>query len=147
MPVIAARNRLPNECPRQAFAFGEAVAEQIGHQRFVVGERDQTVANVAGRQHAEFFLQAAGRAAVVAHGYDRGEIARAPLEPAQQRRKPGAAADGDDLVSLLQAQPGECVVRKPLRPAPARRCARRTQPHAHARRAISTTPSSSRRCR
>ena len=40
----------------QTFAFAKTVAEEIGDQRFVIGERDKTVANIAGRQNAEFFL-------------------------------------------------------------------------------------------
>ena len=40
--------------------------------------------------------QHARRAAVVGDGHDRGQVARVLLEPAQQRRQPGPAADRDD---------------------------------------------------
>ena len=53
------QEEIPEGVPAQAFTFGESEAEEIGNQCFVVGERDQTVADVAGRQNAEFLLQAA----------------------------------------------------------------------------------------
>ena len=86
----------------QSFTFGESVAKKIGDHCLVVGERDEAVANVARWQNAEFFLKAPRRAAVVADGHDSGEIARAPFEPAQQGRKPRAAADCHDFVALLK---------------------------------------------
>src|SRR5580692_1861719 len=86
----------------QPLTFGESVAEKIGDHRFVVGEGDEAVANVARGQNAEFFLKAPRRAAVIADRYDGGEIARAPFEAAQQRRKPRATADRHDLIALLK---------------------------------------------
>ncbi len=50
---------MPNEWPLQPLALGEAVAEEFGDERFVVGQRDEAVADVAGRQNAEFFLEPA----------------------------------------------------------------------------------------
>ena len=81
----------------QAGAFVEAVLEQARHQRLGLGQRGDAVAHVARRQHAELAAQAAGGAAVVADGDDRGQVARVLLEAAQQDRQAGAAADGDDL--------------------------------------------------
>ena len=62
-------------------------------------------------------------AAVVADGDDRREIAGAALEAAQQRREPGAAADRDDLVALLQAR-SEQRVDEGLAVGARSRCAR-----------------------
>ncbi len=87
----------------ETFALFETIAEEIGDERFIVGERDQTVAHVAGRQDAELFLQASRRAAVVADRHDRSEICRTALEAAQQRRKASAAADRDDVVARFEA--------------------------------------------
>ena len=43
----------------QPFAFGKAILEEIGDERFVVGKRDETVANIARRQNPELLLQTA----------------------------------------------------------------------------------------
>jgi hypothetical protein len=112
----------------QTLALGEAVAKEIGHQGFVVGKRHETVADVARRQHAELLLKPPGGAAVVADRHDGGEIARSVLEPAKQRREPGAAADGDDLITLLQSSAGQRVA-KSFRAAPASDSNDRTNPH------------------
>ena len=82
------QKQIPERVPGQAFAFGEAVAEKVGDERFVVGERDQAVADVAGRQNAELFLQPSRAAAVVADGDDGGEVGGDLLEAAQQRERP-----------------------------------------------------------
>ena len=88
---------------REPLALVEAILEEIGDERFVVGEGDETVADVARRQDAEFFLQAARTAAVVGDGDDRGEITRRPFETAQERGETRSAADRDDLVAAAQA--------------------------------------------
>ncbi len=82
----------------QAAAVREAVLEEARQQVLVVGQRDDAVADVARRQHAELAPQASGGAAVVGDGDDAGELAQPRaahlvLEAAQQRRQPGAAAD------------------------------------------------------
>ena len=40
-------------------ALRETIAEELGHERLVVGERDQTIPNIAGRQDAELFVETA----------------------------------------------------------------------------------------
>ena len=77
----------------QAAVVGEAVLEELAHQRLVVGERDQAVAQVAGRRHAHVAAQQPGAAAVVGHRHDGGEVAGVRLEAAQQGGEAVAAAD------------------------------------------------------
>jgi hypothetical protein len=107
-------------------AVGEAVLEELGEEVLILGEGDEAVAEVAGGEHVEALAEAAGGAAVVGDGDDGGEFtdeagdrlggaARAGrrglrrwvgrgdevLEAAQQRRKAGTAADGDDAKLLV----------------------------------------------
>ena len=79
-----------------ARAAGEAVAEELAHERLGVGERRDAVADVADRRDPELLAQRARRAAVVGHGHDRRDVARVLLEPAQERREARPAADRDD---------------------------------------------------
>ena len=88
--VSPARNRLPKLWPASS-PVGEAVLEQLADQRLVLGQRRQAVADVAGRRHAEVAAQAAGAAAVVGGGDDRGDAgdaldARAGSSTARCRR-------------------------------------------------------------
>jgi hypothetical protein len=53
----------------------EAVLEEAGEQKLVLGERDHAVADVAGREHVEFIAETAGGATVVCDGDDGGEVA------------------------------------------------------------------------
>ena len=78
-------------------ALREAVLEQLGHERLGVGEGDDAVADVADGRHAELLAELARRAAVVGDRDDRREVARVLLEPAQEHRQAGPAADGHDL--------------------------------------------------
>ena len=86
--------------------------KQAGKQSFVFGESDDAVADVAGRQHAEFFAQASAGAAVVADGdyraqftdlgspgllFDRAGTGDVALKTFEKSGKPGATADGDDV--------------------------------------------------
>ena len=59
----------------EAGAFFEAVTEKLGEQSFIFAEGDNAVADVAGRQHVEFFAQAAAGAAIVADRDDGAKIA------------------------------------------------------------------------
>ena len=95
-------------------AAGEAVAEQLRQQLFIVGERRHAVADVAGRGHALLLAQASAGAAVVGDGDDGGEAGDegrqrsrgrrsgddVALESAEQGGQAGAAADGNDAESL-----------------------------------------------
>ena len=106
--VIAASSRFPTGVPAEAARLGhdrpvleapearEAVAEEVAHERLRVGQRGDAVPDVADGRDAELLAQRAGRAAVVGHGHDRGEVARVLLEAAQERREAGPAADRDD---------------------------------------------------
>ena len=63
----------------------------------VVAERDEALAQVAGRGHAEVAAQPAGRAAVVGDAHDRGDRPGVPAHGAQRDREPVPAAERDDL--------------------------------------------------
>jgi hypothetical protein len=83
--------------------------KQTGEQGFVLGESDDAIADVAGRQHVEFFAQASAGAAVIADGHDRAQFTdfrlvrfgRSPraadiaLESFEESGQTGAATDGD----------------------------------------------------
>ena len=81
---------------RLAGRLREPVLEDLAHQRLGVGEGHDAVADVADGRDAELVAQDAGRAAVVGHGDDRGQVARVLLEAPQQRREARPAADGHD---------------------------------------------------
>ena len=84
----------------------EAVLEEPGDQGLVVGERDQTVADIAWSGNIVGGADLAGTAAVVGNGHDRGDVEVVPLEAAKQRGEPGAAANGDDVdVRRREAEP------------------------------------------
>ena len=57
---------------------------------------DDAVADVADRRDPELLAELAGRAPVVGHRDDRGQVARVLLEAAQQRRQAGPATDRHD---------------------------------------------------
>src|SRR5580704_8699025 len=98
-------------------AFVEAVTEELGEQSFILAESDDTVTDIAGRKHVEFFAQAAAGAAVVADRDHSAEIAndgRARLgcghlcrsegeafESFEQGGEAGAAADCDNTETTL----------------------------------------------
>ena len=77
--------------------FAEAVLKQPGDERFVVGQRDETVPNIAGRGDVVVAANPARAAAVVGDGDDRRDRDVVPLQTAQQGCKSSAAADGDDV--------------------------------------------------
>jgi len=52
----------------------EPMLEQIGHQFFCIGEGNETVAHVAGRNDPHLLHEAPAAAAVVGHGHDRGDV-------------------------------------------------------------------------
>ena len=95
----------------------EAVLEELGEEMLILGESDEAVADVAGREHVEIFAKTSGGAAVIGDGDDGGEVADEAreglavfaggdesaegwgdeaLKAAQERGEAGSAADGDD---------------------------------------------------
>ena len=78
----------------------EAELEELRHQRLDLGQRDETVPDVARRQHLELVAEPPGAAPVVGHGDDgrqrRHAAAEVALERRQDHREAGAAADRDD---------------------------------------------------
>ena len=74
----------------------ESVLEDLAHQWFGVGQRDDAVADVADRRDPELVPQHARRAAVVGHGHDRGQVAGVLLEATQEDGQAGPTADRDD---------------------------------------------------
>ena len=99
--VRAVRKRLPKLCPLRPRPAGKAVLEELGEQRFVFGERDHAIADVARRQDVEFAAQASGAAAVVGDGDDGGDFNFSRLQgetfqAMQKRRETGSSSDCDD---------------------------------------------------
>src|ERR1700676_3999565 len=58
----------------QSTAGMKTVLEKTAEQRFVLGERDHAIANIAGREDTIFTPQATGAAAVVCHRNDGRKI-------------------------------------------------------------------------
>ena len=77
-------------------ARGKAVLEDVAHQRLRIGECGDAVADIADWWDPQPCPEDTRRPAIVGDRHDRGEIARVLLEPPQQRRQPGPAADRDD---------------------------------------------------
>ena len=74
----------------------EPVLKKFFHQRLGVGKRDEAVAQIAGRDDAQFLTQTPRGAAVIRNGHDRRHIARQFLDPAQEHRESVPAADHGD---------------------------------------------------
>src|ERR1700690_906883 len=93
------------------------MAEELGEQSLILAEGDDTVADVAGRKHVEFFAQTAAGTAVVTDGnhgakipddgrtglshghFCRGESEA--FESFEQSGEAGPAADGDYAEATL----------------------------------------------
>jgi hypothetical protein len=45
--------------------FIEAMPEELGEQRFILTQRNDAVANIAGRKHIEFLAESPARAPIV----------------------------------------------------------------------------------
>jgi len=102
----------------ESAAGAEAILEQAAEQRLVFGERHHAVANIARGKNAIFTAQAAGTAAVVGHGDDRGEIHDGPLrggirimawddvqlKSAKNRGEAGAAAESNHANSARRGR-------------------------------------------
>ena len=112
----------------------EAVPEEPVHQRLVLGQRDQAVADVARRRHRQVAPQAAAGAAVVGQRDDRRDLRAGELETAQERRQARAAAQADDaqLAARAHAEPSRasscCLCATPCEPySPSEPSARTTR--------------------
>ncbi len=79
-----------------ALVRAEPMLEQLGHGRFRLGQGDQAVADVADGRDPQLLAEATRGAAVVRDGHDGRHVSGALLDPAQQRREAGAAADRHD---------------------------------------------------
>ncbi len=98
----------------QAAAFGKAVLEELGKQRFVFRKGYHAVADIAGRQDVEFAAQASGAAAIVGNGDDGRDfhfprLQGVPLQPMQERGKPGSPTDGDNAKRRHWVQSGVSI--------------------------------------
>ena len=94
-------DRVPAEGPaarrrRVGGRSRETMLQDLADERLVVGERGEAAADVADRRDRHRVAEDAGRAAVVGDGDDRGQVARALLEAAQQHRQAVPSADRDD---------------------------------------------------
>jgi hypothetical protein len=98
----------------------EAVLKELGKQGLVLGERDHTVADVAGGKHREFPPQPSGAAAVVRNGYHRRDLhqrrsvfgMRVFLEPAKQCGKTGAATYSDNSQGAIEIEKTQRLILK-----------------------------------
>lgn len=85
---------------------GQAIAKtklkQLHHLRLGIGQGDQAVADVAGRQDMQLLAELAGGAAIVGDGDDGGQVAGVALEAAQQGREARAASQDDEAASLRE---------------------------------------------
>ncbi len=90
----------------EAAVVGEAVLEQAAHDRLVVGQGHEAVAQVARRRHAHVAAQQPRAAAVVGHRHHGGEVAGVRLETAEKRGKTVAAAHGHDARAARQPPGG-----------------------------------------
>lgn len=63
----------------------------------VAAQRGQRLAQIAGRQYAQFVAEPPAGAAVVGHGDDGGEVAGDPAQRGERGGQPHAAAEGDHL--------------------------------------------------
>ena len=85
-----------------ALAF-EAILEELLHQRLGIGQRDETVAQVARRDDAEVLAQPAGRAAVIGDRHDSRDVRGRSLDAAQEHGEAVAAANDGDVRPLAEA--------------------------------------------
>ena len=93
----------------EAGPFYETMLKQAREQGLVFGERNDAVANISGREHAELLAQAPAVSAIVADGYDGAQLAdlwlvglawdaravNVTFETLKQGRQSRAAADGN----------------------------------------------------
>src|SRR5207245_2664349 len=73
--------------------LAEAVVEELFDQRLSVGQGDQALAKVAWGQDPVLLPKPAAGAAVVRDRYDRSQVGRVLLEPAEKGGHPRAAPD------------------------------------------------------
>ena len=104
---------VPEAVARELPVAREPELEELRHQRLDLRQRDETVADVARRQHLELVAQPSRAAPVVGHGDDGRQRRHAPAEVALERREDHrearAAADCDDPASPV-VPPARCHV-------------------------------------
>jgi len=91
--------------------------KEAAKQGFIFGKSDHAVADVAGREDTFLAAQAAGAAAVIGDGDDRGEVGDGMLgrsvligatnyvffQPAEKCREAGAAAESDNAETAVRS--------------------------------------------
>src|SRR5712664_2092153 len=94
----------------------EAVLKEAAEQSFIFRKRDHAVADVAGREDTILAAQAAGAAAVIGDGDNRGKVGDGMLgrsvligatnymffEPTEKCREARAAAESDDAETAVR---------------------------------------------
>jgi hypothetical protein len=78
--------------PWRAWLRGEAKAQEIGRSGLCVREGNETVPQVAHGRDSELLAQHPRRAAVIAHGDDRGEMCGLKLQSTKRSAEPRTAA-------------------------------------------------------
>ena len=104
MAVASASGRAEHELTLESASLLESMLEQL-FERGVHGRNGrEAIANIPGRQHAEFSSEPAGTAAFVHHGDDGGEVIntggalglRFGAQAFEHGRKTRPATNGDD---------------------------------------------------
>src|SRR5262249_26097008 len=100
---------IPEAVARQLPVSTEPELKELGHQGLDLRQRDETVAQIARREHLELLPEPARTAAVVGDGDDGGERRDATAEIALQRREhhrePRPAPDRDDPPPAAVSRP------------------------------------------
>ena len=79
--------------------------EELGEQGFILAEGDDAIANVAGREHVEFFAQASAGASVIANRDDGAEVANDRHAGRIAARLPPTCPTRSSRPKLAQASP------------------------------------------
>ena len=90
-------DRVPTKVARVVL---EAVLQQGGHRAFGVGERNQAVANVAGRENPKLLAQSARRAAVVRYSHDGDDVGGIAFDTAQHSGQSCTTTDDDNTLAV-----------------------------------------------
>ena len=97
-PRESGQKKIPEAMTSQTAPVGEAVIKKLSEKGFVLGQRDQTIADITGRENPEFPPQATGASTLIGYRDYRGQTGNGrlqlnrvprlneiPLQPTQER--------------------------------------------------------------
>ena len=90
--------------------FGEAVMQQLSHERLHVGQGLQAVAHISGRQHPKLLAQDAGAAAIVRYRDNGSQSVCVPFQAAQHGGKACSSANGGDPGAFAAGAPVKLIL-------------------------------------